>query len=168
MKLLLHICCAPCAVYPLEVLKSEGISPEGFFYNPNIHPKDEFIKRMQNVKILSEIKSIAVNYDNEFLQEKWEQIRDEKVDRCDMCYQMRMRKTAEYAKAKGFDTFTTTLLVSPYQNHDFIKTICFNLAKEFGLTFFYKDFRVGFREGQAIAKEMGLYRQKYCGCILSK
>ena len=88
--------------------------------------------------------------------------------RCNMCYRVRLDKTAWYAKEKGFDAFTTTLLVSPYQKHELICEIGQQAAQKYGIDFYYSDFRPGFRQGQQGAKEMGLYRQKYCGCIVSK
>ena len=79
-----------------------------------------------------------------------------------------MEQTAKYAKENGYDCFTTTLLVSPYQRHEELKAVCEEIAKEYGLEFLYRDFRVGFRDGQAKARELGLYMQKYCGCVFSE
>jgi hypothetical protein len=88
--------------------------------------------------------------------------------RCPDCYRMRLRKTAEVASEKGFPTFTTTLLISPYQKHELICDIAKNLAREYRIEFYYQDFRVGFRESQCLARELELYRQKYCGCVYSE
>jgi len=85
-----------------------------------------------------------------------------------VCYYMRLKKTVEKAKELGFDLFSTTLLVSPYQKHDLIKEIANYLANEYKIEFYYEDFRVGYREGVNLSKEYGLYRQKYCGCIYSE
>lgn len=166
MKLLLHMCCAPCSIYPVSILKEEGIEFEGLFYNPNIHPIEEFKKRKENVEIFSKRENINVFYFDEFDQERWENFDDEK-QRCNMCYTTRLEKVALYAAENGFDAFTTTLLVSPYQKHDLIKELGEKFAQKYGVEFYYKDFRLGFRRGQQQAKEMGLYRQKYCGCIVS-
>ena len=143
MKLLLHMCCAPCSIYPASVLKEEGMEFEGVFYNPNIHPIEEFD------------------------QGRWENFKENGEKRCNMCYSTRLEKAAQFAAQNGFHAFTTTLLVSPYQKHDLIKEIGERFAQKYGLRFYYKDFRPGFRKGQQMAKEMGLYRQKYCGCIVS-
>ena len=90
-------------------------------------------------------------------------------NRCvNYCYRVRMEQTAKYAKENGYDCFTTTLLVSPYQRHEELKAVCEEIAKEYGLEFLYRDFRVGFRDGQAKARELGLYMQKYCGCVFSE
>lgn len=167
MKLLLHICCGPCATYPVKVLQEKGMEFEGLFYNPNIHPIDEFRKRMENVKKFSELKGIKVTYFEDYLQKKWEEIGERDEIRCSMCYNLRLEKTAAYAAEHGFDAFTTTLLVSPYQQHEVIRELGEKYAKKYGIDFYYEDFRPGFREGQQLAREMGLYRQKFCGCIIS-
>ncbi|HHV29242.1 MAG TPA: epoxyqueuosine reductase QueH [Clostridium sp.] len=167
MRLLLHICCGPCAVYPVSVLEEEGIDFEGLFYNPNIHPLDEFVRRKENVKKFAEIKKIPVEYMDDFQQEMWEKIGEDNENRCNMCYTLRIDKVAQFAKENGFDAFTTTLLVSPYQKHELIVELAKKAAEKYGTEFYYKDFRPGFRQGQQQAKELGLYRQKYCGCIIS-
>lgn len=167
MKLLLHMCCAPCSVYPTSVLEEEGISYEGFFFNPNIHPIEEFQRRKDNVEIFSAIKNIPVHYMDDFKQDTWEQFKGDEEQRCSMCYSVRMDKAAAFAKEKGFDAFTTSLLVSPYQKHELIKELGEKYAKKHGVKFYYRDFRPGFRQGQQQAREMELYRQKFCGCIIS-
>ncbi|TYQ16281.1 UNVERIFIED_CONTAM: hypothetical protein Cloal_2806 [Acetivibrio alkalicellulosi] len=168
MNMLVHMCCGPCAVYPVEELINEGINLKGLFYNPNIHPKEEYEKRKDNVKKFSDITNTEVYYIDEYRQEIWDSFNGEQNDRCDMCYKMRLYKVAKFAKEKGFDAFTTTLLVSPYQNHNLIRKIGEEASLMNGVKFFYMDFRHGFRAGQNSAREMGLYRQKYCGCIKSK
>lgn len=167
MKLLLHMCCAPCTIYPAIVLKEEGIEFEGLFYNPNIHPFEEFEKRRENLRILERKNAMTINYIEDFDQESWESFKGNGEDRCNMCYFTRLEKTAQFASQKGFHAFTTTLLVSPYQKHDVIGEIGKKLAEKCSVEFYYKDFRPGFRKGQQLAREMGLYRQKYCGCIIS-
>lgn len=167
MKLLLHMCCAPCSVYPAGVLQEEGIDFEGFFYNPNIHPWEEFLRRRENVEKFSQIKGIPVSYTDDFRQDTWESFGGTGEQRCNMCYSLRLDRAAALAKEKGFDAFTTTLLVSPYQNHELIKELGEKFAEKYGVKFYYRDFRPGFRQGQQQAKEMGLYRQKFCGCIIS-
>jgi epoxyqueuosine reductase len=167
LKLLLHICCGPCSVYPVSVLQEEEISFEGLYYNPNIHPYDEFLRRKENVGIVAGLSGYEVHYMDDFMQEEWENFDKETAERCMMCYDLRLKKTAEFAKNNGFDSFTSTLLVSPYQNHDLIKELGEKYSDIYGISFYYKDFREGFRKGQQNAKEMGLYRQRYCGCIKS-
>lgn len=167
MKLLLHMCCGPCSVYPADVLKEENIEFEGLFYNPNIHPWEEYGKRKENVAKFSEIKDVKVNYLDGFNQDMWEEFKGDEESRCNMCYSLRLDRAAAFAKEKGFDAFTTTLLVSPYQKHELIKELGERFSNKYGVDFYYRDFRPGFRQGQQKAKEMGLYRQKFCGCIVS-
>lgn len=168
MNLLLHICCGPCAAYPIEQLRNQQISFTGLYYNPNIHPLEEFERRRDNLKKLEAEKGFAVIYQEEFWQEKWEAFQGEILDRCYMCYDLRFDYTAREAKARGYDAFSTTLLVSPYQRHEMIIKLCEKAAETYQIPFYYEDWRPGFREGQSLAREYGLYRQKYCGCIKSK
>jgi len=167
MKLLVHVCCGPCAVYPVEQLKNKGIDFEAYFYNPNIHPIDEFNRRKENAQILCDTYGVKLHTSDDFLQEKWEAFRREEEQRCKMCYSLRFERVAKFAKENGFDAFTTTLLVSPYQKHDLIHELGKLYAEKYGLEFYYEDFRPGFRGGQQKARELGLYRQKFCGCIIS-
>ena len=111
---------------------------------------------------------LVVN-ENYGLREFCQNVSNDIENRCqNYCYRVRMEETARYAKENGFDSFTTTLLVSPYQKHEEIKAVCREMEEKYGVAFLYRDFRVGFREGQAKARELGLYMQKYCGCIFSE
>lgn len=167
MKLMMHMCCAPCSTYPLSVLRQEGIEPVGVFYNPNIHPIEEFERRRSTVEQFAAIKGLEVQYFNDFRQPDWEAFPGPGEARCTMCYTTRLKKVAELASEQGFEAFTTSLLVSPYQKHDLIKQLGEKYAALYGIQFYYRDFRPGFREGQKEARDLGLYRQKYCGCIIS-
>lgn len=167
MKLLLHMCCGPCSTYPIQELLKENFEIQGFYYNPNIHPIEEHTRRKENVAKLSSITNIPVTYDDDFRQEEWEGMKDIGEARCHRCYSLRLEKAAKYAAENGFQAFTTTLLVSPYQKHELIKELGDYYAKKYGVEFAYRDFRPGFRQGQQMARDMELYRQKYCGCILS-
>ncbi len=167
MKILMHMCCGPCAVYPVSVLQEENLEVEGLFFNPNIHPKEEFLKRKENCRKLCEAYGIPLSEEEDFLQEKWENYPGTEGERCNMCYSIRLDRTAKAAAEKGYDAFTTSLLVSPYQKHDLIKELGEKFAKKYGIKFYYRDFRPGFREGQQKARELSLYRQKFCGCIVS-
>lgn len=167
MKILMHMCCAPCSEYPLLYFKNNNIDVTGYFYNPNIHPIDEYNRRYESVILLSNINKIKVVFNDEFKQEEWAKYNDSDIERCRMCYGIRLEKTAIYAKEAGFDAFTTSLLVSPYQNHSLIRALCDEYANKYNIPFYYQDFRPFFREGQELAKKDNLYRQKYCGCIIS-
>ena len=146
----------------------EGIELTGHYANPNIHPYDEFIRRLENCMKACEIKELPLDYLMEFDQLKWENFDGPIEERCKMCYKIRMELAAKYAKEHDFDVFSTTLLVSPYQNHEEIRKAGISAGEKYGVEFFYRDYSIGFRKGQNQAKEAGLYRQKYCGCIKSK
>ena len=170
MKLLMHTCCAPCSVYCIDTLKKEGIEPTIYWYNPNIHPYMEYKARRDTLKEYAESLKLKAIFEEDYgLDEFCKNVVGDLQNRCkNYCYPVRLRKTFEYAKANGYDAVTTTLLYSIYQNHDFIKEYMEKLSEEFMIEFLYRDFRVGFREGQNKARELGLYMQKYCGCIFSE
>ena len=170
MKLLMHACCAPCSVYCVETLRKEGIEPTLYWYNPNIHPYIEYKTRRDTLIEYSKMKDLNVIIDEEYgLESFCKNVINDLTNRCaNYCYPVRLRRLFEYARDNGYDTVTTTLLYSIYQRHDIIKKIMEDLEKEFNIKFLYKDFRIGFREGQDKARELGLYMQKYCGCIFSE
>ena len=174
MKLLLHTCCAPCSVYCIKTLRNEGIEPTLFWYNPNIHPMNEYVARRDCLKSYAEQINIDLIIEDEYGLDKFvcnvnKNTMNDLTKRCETyCYPLRLRKACEYAKENGFDTISTTLLYSIYQKHDYIAKLLEELSKEFGLTFLYRDFREGWREGQDAARQAGLYMQKYCGCVYSE
>lgn len=170
MKLLLHTCCAPCSVYCIDTLKEEGIEPVVYWFNPNIHPYSEYKKRRDCLKdYTSTIDIKAIFEENYGLRDFCKEVVSDLDNRCqNYCYPVRLEQTAKYAKENGYDSFSTTLLVSPYQNHQMLIKVGEEMAKKYAIQFLYRDFRIGFRKGQEKAKELGLYRQKYCGCIFSE
>ena len=170
MKLLMHTCCAPCSVYCIEALRKEGIEPTLFWYNPNIHPFTEYKARRDCLKEYAKKVGVELIIVDEYgLDEFCKNVISDLKNRCvNYCYAKRLGTTVKYAEENGFDAFTTTLLVSPYQKHEELKIVAENLGKLSGIEFLYRDFRVGFREGQSKAREAGLYIQKYCGCIFSE
>lgn len=170
MKLLLHICCAPCLIYPLERLKEKGFSIAGFFYNPNIHPGSEYKRRKQAVEDFSKIANIEVTFPE---YNPWEffravNLKETAPQRCSLCWSLRLKRTAQTTKEKGFDSFSTTLLVSPYQEQGLLNKIGNSISEEAGVDFYYEDFRPGFKKAHISAKAQGIYCQKYCGCIYSE
>ncbi len=168
-KTLLHICCAPCSVSCIEELRQEGIEPIGFWYNPNIHPVTEYRARRDSlIQYAKDINMQLETDDNYGLREFVKNVADDIDSRCPYCYKVRLEKAAEKAKEWGFESFTTTLLISPYQNHELIIKTGQEAAEKYGVKFLYRDFRPRFREGQQKAREMGFYMQKYCGCIFSE
>jgi len=170
VKLLLHTCCAPCSVYCIDTLRKEEIEPTVYWYNPNIHPYMEYKQRRDCLKQYAENINVEAIFEEDYgLREFCKNVIDDLENRCsNYCYKVRMEQTAKYAKEHGYDSFTTTLLVSPYQNHEVLKKVCEEAARKYGVEFLYRDFRPGFREGQAKARELELYMQKYCGCVFSE
>ncbi|MBP1737525.1 MAG: hypothetical protein H6Q60_1406 [Oscillospiraceae bacterium] len=169
MKTLLHICCAPCSIKCVETLRDEGIEPVGFWFNPNIHPFTEYKARKNTLTDYAAAIGLTLAVENNYgLRTFIEQVCPDFDDRCGYCYRVRMEESARYAAEHGFDSFSTTLLISPYQKHDMIAAAGEAAGKQYGVSFLYRDFRPRFREGQATARALGLYMQKYCGCIFSE
>lgn len=170
MKLLLHTCCAPCSVYCIKTLREENIEPTVYWYNPNIHPYMEYKARRDTLKQYTEMINVKAIFEEEYgLRTFCKNVVGDLENRCvNYCYKVRLEQTAKYAKENGYDAFSTTLLISPYQKHEELKRIGEEIAKKYNLEFLYRDFRPGFRKGQAKARELGLYMQKYCGCVFSE
>ena len=169
MKLLMHICCGPCTIYPLKELRTHGHDVTGLFYNPNIHPYQEYERRQQTLQDYTEKILLNVIWaDGYLLEEFLSQVASRPEDRCVYCLTDRLRYTAEQAKKENYDAFTSTLLYSRYQKHDLIRQIGETLEQKLGIHFHYQDFRGGWNEGVKISKELGMYRQPYCGCIYSE
>ena len=173
-KLLLHICCAPDATVPWPELISEGFDTVGFFYGGNIHPREEYEKRAEAVKILSgEINMPAVL--PEYEPEKWLETtydyRDEpeRGKRCEVCFSVQLESAAEYAANHGFTHLSTTLTISPHKDARLINSIGARAAEACGLIWIEKVWRKsdGFRRSVCESRRLGLYRQNYCGCLYS-
>ena len=176
--LLLHACCAPCSSYCLEYL-SKTFDITVLFYNPNIESEMEYNKRVDElIRFIDECRSIEgvnleiLDYDNSEFYNAVEGLEDEKEGgvRCFKCYELRLRKTAEYAKEHDFEYITTTLTISPHKNSDKINEIGVKVAKEYGLKYLLSDFKKndGFKRSIELSKEYDLYRQSFCGCEFSK
>ena len=191
-KLLVHICCGPCSVYPLKALLAGRAEVSGFFHNPNIHPYSEFKKRLEAAKTLARHLGIDVVFDERYMPRGFikgvkakaadlaksrsegpanpaaEERFPSKALRCAYCYSSRLEATARAALEGGFDAFTSTLLYSTSQGHDEIKALGVDLARKYGILFYYEDFRKGWQQGLDETRAIGLYRQRYCGCIYSR
>jgi len=168
-KVLLHCCCAPCTTYVHKELLKEGYDVTGFFYNPNIHPFAEHDRRITTMRLYALERELGMVYDESYDIENFFDIIYKKGDmRCLYCFELRLHKTASYAKKHGFDSFTTTLLLSPYQNHDLLKEAGSLVSRKIGVPFLYRDFRPGYGESRDMSRAMNLYRQKYCGCLYSE
>ncbi len=169
MKILMHICCGPCSVMCIEVLRKQGHELTGYWYNPNIHPYMEYKNRLNALKEYSEKVDLELIVNNHYgLKDFVRMVVDDLDNRCGKCYYDRILETAKKAKELGYDAFTTTLLISPYQQHENIKKIAETVAKKLDIKFHYVDFRPYYREGQKKAREALLYMQKYCGCVFSE
>ncbi|MCF8094300.1 MAG: epoxyqueuosine reductase QueH [Desulfobacteraceae bacterium] len=169
MKLLLHICCAPCSIYPLEVLREKGFEVMGFFYRNNIHPYNECKRREDALKAYAEQIGLRVIYQEGYdLEGFLRSLVFREDQRCRFCYYDRLKTSAKMAKRGKFDYFSSTLLYSRHQNHELIAEIGESVAKTEGVTFYYEDFRKGWKTGVEKSKQMGMYRQQYCGCIYSE
>ena len=169
MNTLLHICCAPCANACITSLQEEGIAVTGFWYNPNIHPFTEYRARRNCLREYAQMIHLPLIEKNDYaLRPFVRAVAEDIANRCVKCYEMRLFETAKTAKEQGFDSFTSSLFISPYQDHELMKRVAEQAAEEYGVTFLYQDFRPLFKEGQEKARELGFYMQKYCGCVFSE
>ena len=174
-RLLLHVCCAPCSSYVLEYL-SEYFEITLYFYNPNISPEDEYIYRLEELRrFVKAVGSKANIAEGEYEPSKFLEIAaglealPEGGERCEKCYRLRLKKSAEFAAAGGFDYFTTTLSISPYKNAEKLNRIGGEEAAAAGVEYLYSDFKKknGYKRSIELSREYGLYRQDYCGCAFS-
>lgn len=176
-KLLLHSCCAPCSTYVLSYLNNY-FDITIYYYNPNIHPEEEYIKRLnEQVKLVNEVYKNKINIIKEiyapsdyFNKIKGHENDKEGGERCHICYKIRMEKCAKYAKENGYDYFTTTLSVSPYKNAKVLNEIGKSLEEKYNIKYLYADFKKkdGYKTSIILSKKYNLYRQDYCGCVYSK
>ena len=169
MKVLMHLCCGPCAIYPVKVLRKEGAEVMGFFYKNNIHPYTECLKRQEALEKYAAQIDLRVIYQEGYDLEGFIQnIVHREADRCRHCYHDRLRTTALLARRGKFDYFSSTLLYSKVQKHELVRSIGESIAKSVGIPFLYQNFREGWKEGIETSKELQMYRQQYCGCIYSE
>ena len=171
-RLLLHMCCGPCSCYPVKRLREDGLEPIGWFFNPNIHPYQEWEQRMKTAqefagKVGMEIRTEAQYRLRDFLRRALAADVNEN-GRCEQCYTWRLGEAARYAAENGFTAFTSTLFYSIYQQHDLMRDTALRFAQRYGVEFYYEDFRPGWQEGIDISHQLGLSRQSYCGCIFSE
>lgn len=169
MKIMVHTCCAPCGTYVFKRLGEEGHRLKALYFNPNIHPDVEHERRRETLETYVRRIGLEVTFEDYEPQAYWDAIGTERnrPARCERCYRLRLERTAEAARDSGCDAYTTTLLISPYQDHDRLAAIGHEVAAAKGIPFHYEDYRTGYRESRNLAKEAGLYRQRYCGCIFS-
>ncbi len=170
MKVLLHICCGPCAITPATFLRGQGHQVSGFFYNPNIHPYAEYRRRYEAVVTVSERLEFDVIHprydDGEFLRRV--AALEDRGRQHEACWRLRLEETARVARDNGIEAFTTTLLSSPYQDIEAIGRIGRQAGEEAGAAFLFHNFRRGFADSHRQSKEWQLYHQNYCGCLTSE
>ncbi|MBN2706021.1 MAG: epoxyqueuosine reductase QueH [Deltaproteobacteria bacterium] len=168
MKILLHCCCGPCAIYPTAQLRRQGHQLRAFFYN-HIHPHTEWEKRRATLADWAAAENLPLIVDERYpLLEFLRNAAFRETRRCLFCYHDRLEKTARIAHKSGYDAYTTTLLYSKFQQHDKIAELGREIGHRYGVEFYYEDFRAGWRAGIEISKARGMYRQQYCGCIYSE
>ena len=165
----MHCCCAPCSLSCIDPLRAEGLEPVAFWYNPNIHPWKEYEARRDCLLQFAPTVGMEVRVQEDYgLREFTRAVAADLDHRCTYCYEHRLEGAAHYAAEHGFEAFTTTLLASVYQQHERIAEAGERFAERYGVRFLYRDFRPHFREGNQRARELGLYMQKYCGCVFSE
>ncbi len=174
LKLLLHTCCAPCVTVPMERLQPD-YEVSCIFYNPNIHLRYEYLERLNEIIRLTkelELKIIIPEYDVDRWFELVKGLEDEPEGgkRCSVCFEMRLRETAQYAKKNNFDLFTTTLTISPHKNATLINQIGAEISEQNQIPFLDANFKKkdGYKRSIELSKKYNLYRQNYCGCIFSR
>lgn len=168
-RVLLHTCCAPCSIACVDDLRGSGVEPTAFWYNPNIHPFTEYRQRLRTLREYAASIGMALVERNAYgLRAFLTEVNGAFDARCPVCYRLRLDATAAYAAENGFPAFSTTLLISPYQNHALLIEAGERAAAQYGVSFLYRDFRPLFRDGQNRARALNLYMQKYCGCIFSE
>lgn len=169
-KLLLHVCCAPCSSACIERLK-EHFNITFLYYNPNIYPETEYVKRKSEFKKLG-IDVVDLGYNHEEFSSVTKGMEDESEggNRCRVCIAMRLKRAFMYAVENNFEVVTTTLSISPHKDAEFINLLGERLEKEFGIKYLHADFKKenGYLRSIQICKELGIYRQDYCGCRWSK
>ncbi len=170
--LLLHVCCGPCAIVPIERLREQGYQVTAYFANNNIHPLSEYLRRREAMQNVAELYAVPVIWqDDAWNIEHWLNMvhtKPKSPQRCLYCYASRLQMTAAKSAELGFAYMSSSLLYSRYQQHDAIITSAKHAAAQHNVQFFYQDFRSGWQEGIDISKKLGLYRQPYCGCIYSE
>ena len=173
-KILLHACCGICSSYPVSFLKDAGYSVIVYFYNPNIYPQEEYLKRLNAEKTLCNhfgCELIEEDYEPKVFYEFVKGLEDEpeKGKRCDKCFELRLEKTAQKALELGIEEFATSITISPHKNYEKLTQIGNETAKKYNLKYISTNFRKqdGFLKTNQISKSLGLYRQNYCGCEFS-
>jgi len=168
VKILIHTCCAPCLIHPYDLFTGRGYEVVPYFYNPNIHPFREYRERYFAALDYASEKNMELRAGPYEMERFIAETSPCAGDRCECCYRMRLERSAAEARALGIEEYSTTLLVSPYQDQGQIEGAGQAAAKRHGVMFAFEDMSPGYRESVRISREAGMYRQKYCGCIYSE
>jgi len=168
-SVLVHSCCAHCAAYTVDYWQRQGYEVSTLWYNPNIHPYTEHQHRLEAMQSLAQEMNLPLMVDGGYdMIAYFRQVAGHEAERCSYCFRLRLSKTAEAARQKGFSAFTTTLLISRHQKHDLLREIGSELAVEKGIDFLYADLRKRYSDSRHMTKGLNLYRQQYCGCVYSE
>lgn len=197
MRILVHICCGPCAITVLQRLKDQGHDLAGLFFNPNIQPLAEYMRRREGAARVAGRLDIPLLFADALpeAEQRWTDpwlpgagerpeerplppavdpaawlraVAGREDERCLFCWRVRLQKTADIAASRGFEGFTSSLLYSRYQRHETIQELGRSMAVSGGPVFVYQDFRVFWQEGVRLSREWGIFRQQYCGCLYSE
>lgn len=171
MRIALHACCGPCLLEPFDALSAEADEIVIVYANPNIHPVEEYERRRDTLReyaAASEISVVELEYDVTSWLETAGVVASDRNARCRACYRLRLSMTAEWASKNGFDAVATTLSVSPYQMPEAIAEEGTRAARAYGIEFMVRDYRERYPEATRRSRELGMYRQNYCGCIVSQ
>jgi predicted adenine nucleotide alpha hydrolase (AANH) superfamily ATPase len=168
-KLLVHCCCVHCSAYTLNHWWEQGYDVTALWYNPNIHPFTEHQQRLKALITLLEGEGISIVVSPGYEMEKYFQsVAGRESERCVQCYRLRLRTAADYAREHEYDSFTSSLLISPKQQHCKIAEVAREIEQSSGVRFTYADLRKRYSDSRRITKPMNLYRQQYCGCLFSE
>ncbi|MBI2854415.1 MAG: epoxyqueuosine reductase QueH [Chloroflexi bacterium] len=168
-SVLLHVCCAHCAAYCIKHWRALSYDVTCYWYNPNIHPQQEYEHRLEAMRTLAASLEVPLLISDKYDSVKYFQsVPGRPGPRCLHCFRLRLGHVAEVAKRRGLDAFTTTLVISPQQKHDLIREVGEMIARSAGVSFLYADLRRRYSDSRHITKRMDIYRQQYCGCIYSE
>lgn len=170
MRVLSHACCGPCFTAVYENLSESGYDLTAYYYNPNIHPAEEYRLRLSHLERFCGLRSVPFVAGDYEVTEYFSAVDgyEEKPERCLRCYMLRLERTAELAARDHYDAFTTSLLISPYQFHDELRAVAERLSGVHDIEFLYRDLRPAYRRSIEVSKSLDMYRQKYCGCVFSE
>ncbi|THB64655.1 MAG: hypothetical protein D6E12_14375 [Desulfovibrio sp.] len=169
-RVLLHVCCGPCAIYPVEQSRDQGCEVTGLWFNPNIHPLSEYLRRREGLlEVAAKFDLNLIMLDREYDPQVYlREVSHREANRCFHCYSLRLARTLSVAKRGNFTHISSTLLYSKFQKHDMIAGLGRDLCAKSPVSFLYQDFREGWSQGIKKSKDWGIYRQQYCGCIYSE